>query len=148
MKKYVLALTLMTGLVGAYPAVASQASYDLGYCINDNMTGKERKMLAKWMFFGMSVHPEIKPYANVTELDIDNSNKSVADLITRLLTKDCVNEAKVAIQHEGTLAIQGAFQLVGSTAVQELSNNSDVIRSMASFEKYLDQAKFDSAFSE
>ncbi|UTM59098.1 hypothetical protein L4174_020510 [Photobacterium sp. CCB-ST2H9] len=148
MKKYVFALTLLTGLVGTYPVSASQPSHDLGYCMNDNMTGEERKMLAKWIFFSMSEYPEIKPYANVIELDKENANKYAAELITRLLTKDCVNEAKIAIQHEGKLAIQGAFQLVGSAAVEELSTNSDVIRSMSGFGKYLDQTKFDSILSE
>ncbi|MGF1686560.1 hypothetical protein L4C36_07670 [Photobacterium japonica] len=143
MKKSVLVLLLACGLMGALPVTAAgPASLHLGSCVNDNMTGKERKALAKWVFFGMSVHPEMSPYANVAKVEIKKSNQYVAKLITRLLTQDCVNETKVAIKTEGSLAIQAAFEMVGRTAMQELVNNPDVAKSMSSFEQYLNPADF------
>ncbi|GAL04014.1 hypothetical protein ACFFLZ_09975 [Photobacterium aphoticum] len=143
MKTYLWAIMIAVGMMSALPAVAAgPASLNLGYCVNDNMTGKERKALAKWVFFGMSVHPEMSPYANVAKAEIKKSDKYVAALITRLLTKDCVNETKVAIRSEGSLAIQAAFEMVGSTAMQELINNPDVAKAMGGFEQYLNQADF------
>ena len=65
----------------------------------------------------------------------------MADLVTRLLTKDCLTQAKTAIKQEGNAAIVGAFELVGKVAIQELMRNKEVSNSIGAYVKYLDQEK-------
>ncbi len=106
------------------------------------MTGRERKNLAKWIFFAIAAHPEIKSYSRVTETDQDQTNQLVGKLITRLMTEDCPAQAKAALKKDGAAALEQAFGLVGQVAMQELMTDNAVSQSISGFENYLDQAKF------
>ena len=103
---------------------AEQATNELGVCFTDSLTGKERKILAKWIFFAISAHPEISPYLNATVQTKDEINKSVGKLVTRLLAEDCPRQTKAALKKDGSLAMQTAFGLVGQAAIQELMTRS------------------------
>jgi hypothetical protein len=120
---------------------AGQATNQLGICLTDSLTGKERKNLAKWIFFSISAHPEINPYSNVSEEDEDKTNEFVGKLVTRLMADDCPNQTIEALEEDGSMAIESAFRLVGQVAMQELITNQDVAASISGFEKYLDQEK-------
>ncbi|EWH10397.1 hypothetical protein DS2_07988 [Catenovulum agarivorans DS-2] len=147
MKKLITTLVLANGLLfstsslNAAPSQGYSATQQLGTCLVDSLNGKERKDLAKWIFFAMSAHPEIQPFAKVTNKDLDGTNRFVGGLITRLLTSDCPSQAKAALQESGSLAIQNAFRLVGEVAMQELMTNQQVTATIGAFEKYVDQAK-------
>ena len=139
-----LIIVLLNGLLITTPATAGQASNALGVCMADSLTGKERKKLAQWIFFGMSSHPEMKPFSSVTEATRNKTDQSIGKLITRLLTEDCPTKAKFAIKKESSMALQSAFELVGRVAMQELMTNKDVTISMSGFEKYMDKDKLSS----
>ncbi|WP_016955330.1 hypothetical protein [Catenovulum agarivorans] len=147
MKKFITSMLLVNGIlfsatvVQAAPSQGYTATQQLGTCLVDSLNGRERKDLAKWIFFAMSAHPEIMPFSKITDKDHDSSNQFVGGLITRLLTSDCPAQAKAALKESGSLAIEGAFRLVGEVAMQELMSNQNVSQTIGAFEKYLDQAK-------
>ena len=143
MKKYLLLITLLAGFSTSTTVVAGQASAALGACMVDALTGKERKQLAQWIFFGMSAHPEIKAYSKITPANRNNTDQTIGHLITRLLTQDCPAETVKAMEKESNLAMQSAFELVGRVAMQELMTSQDVNLAMAGFEKYMDKEKFE-----
>lgn len=122
-------------------AQAGPAAQALGTCLADSTTGKERKEFAQTIFFGMSAYPDMKQYVNIKPEDIDKANQATAKLVTRLLTENCPEQTKKAIQEDGPLAMQQAFELVGRAAMQELISNPDVVRSFSAYTKYLDMAK-------
>ncbi len=143
MKKSAIITLLVAGLSGipSIPVAAGEASNALGTCMVDSLTGKERKQLAQWIFFAMSYHPEIMTFAKVTEEAKENSDKTVGYLVTRLLTEDCPEQAKLALKMESSVAIQNSFGLVGQVAMQELMTNQDVNMAITSFERYVDKNK-------
>ena len=51
-------------------ALADSAA-DLSTCVADNTSGKQRKDLARWVFFAMAAHPDFAAYAT-PELNADH----------------------------------------------------------------------------
>jgi len=111
-------------------------------CVSDNTTGKDRKDLAKWVFFAMAAHPEIKQYADPKVADAaDESAKSMAALVTRLLTDSCVKEVRAVMSTgQGAQAVQLAFRTLGELAMQELMTDKSVQDTMSAFGRYVDQS--------
>lgn len=58
MNKLKLVITVVCVVLMTGTAVAGPASDALGVCMADFLNGKERKELGKWIFIGMSAHPE------------------------------------------------------------------------------------------
>jgi hypothetical protein len=142
-----LALAVFGSIMVISPAIAGTATDALTTCVADNTTGKDRKDLARWVFVAMTAHPEIQPFSNVTEANRDELDKTVAALATRLLTVSCRTEAKAAIEKEGSESFNAAFGALGKLAMQELMSDPSVNLSFTRYTKYLDKAKFDSAFA-
>ena len=92
----VLSAAVLTCL--SFAATAGPATDTLGACLADNTTGKDRKDLAKWVFVSISVHPEMKGLTTATDADREQSDKTVAALLTRLITDSCLQQARAAQQ--------------------------------------------------
>src|SRR5579862_555193 len=84
-------------------------------CVMDNTSGRDRKDLAKWVFFAMAAHPEIKQYADANaRAGADESSQKMAALVTRLLTESCVNEVRAAMNTgQGSQTLRLAFETLG-----------------------------------
>ncbi len=128
-------------------SIAATPTEVFGGCLIDNLNGKERKNLAKWIFFAIAAHPEIKSYSKITSNDVTDSDKYVGSLITRLLTENCQNEMKAANKADPQ-AIEKAFRLVGEVAMQELMTDKDVTATITSYINYTDQEKINKTLSE
>lgn len=135
--------TCLTGI-----AFAGQAAQEMGTCMADSMTGKERKEMAKWVFIGLSAHPDMKELATISEATRTGADKFIGQLITRLLTEDCPSQAKVAVKEEGNTAFKEAFELVGKIATQELMTNPDVLRASSGWQQFVDKQKMKAVFPE
>jgi hypothetical protein len=129
--------------------VAAQTStQQLSQCLAETTSGKDRKDLARWVFFAMASHPEIKQFTTPSAAGAEaETNKTMADLFTRLLADSCMRQAQAAFKEGGAKAIEIAFQTLGQLAMQELMTNPDVNASMARFEKSLDQSKLSRVFA-
>ena len=136
---FLIAVVVLMGI--SLNTLAGPATNTLGICLTDSLTGKERKTLAKWIFFAIAAHPEISSFSKVTEESQDQTNQFVGNLITRLMADDCPNQAKAALKEDGSVAFEQAFGMVGQVAMQELMADQNVTRSISGFEKYVDQAK-------
>ena len=140
MKNLFLALSLCVSILIPTQLLANPPTQALGTCLVDTLNGKERKTLAKWIFFGMGSHPEIKQFSKATPADIQQTDQYVGKLITRLLTIDCPNELKAA-HHSDPLAVSKAFELVGKVAMQELVSNPETIKAISNYAIYADVEK-------
>ena len=141
MKNHLKIILTVLVLAASLPALSNEPTRQLSECLTDSLNGKERKELAKWIFLAISSHSVISPYSSATEKDRDESNKFFGGLITRLMTEDCPNQTKLAINESGSLAVQNSFKVVGEVAMMELMSEQSVTQSISSFEKYLDQEK-------
>lgn len=147
MNNLVKGLVLSIGLLSATPTIASTPTNLLATCLVDTLNGKERKKLAKWIFFSIGSHPEISSYMNANDKDILESDKLIGGLLTRILTEDCPNELKTAYK-TNPLAIQQAFELVGQVAMQELMTNKETIKAITNYSNHADLDKINSLLVE
>lgn len=130
-------------------ADAQQPIQRLTSCVADNTTGKDRKELAKWIFLAMSAHPEMKAVASINSATaMDDSSRTVAALMTSLLTQMCSAETRAVVNTGQAAEAMGlAFQNLGQLAMQELMADKSVQDSMALFQQYIDQKRLAETFA-
>lgn len=146
--KPVLAAAAACALLAGPAAHAQTPVESLSRCLADSTTGKDRKDLARWVFFAMAAHPEMKPFAAPTVAGAtDDADRGTANLFTRLVAESCLKQTQTAFQQGGPVAIQAAFQTLGQLAMQELMSDGQVNASMSAFQKYLDQEKIGRALA-
>lgn len=134
-------------LLASMPSYAGPYTETAKTCIADTTNGKDRKALARWIFLGISVHPEIRSLVAVPEDVREQANKTTGELFTRLVTQSCANEFQLASKNEGAAAIKEAFEFLGIIAMQELMSNSDVTLAFTGLEKYIDREKISSVLN-
>lgn len=123
------------------PAWAQSPGALLNKCLADSTTGKDRQNLARWFFAAMTVHPEIRDLTSATPELADQTSRSMAVIVTRLLTGSCVSEAQAVVRSEGSPGLGKGFEILGQLAMMELLSNADVVASVSRFERYIDQEK-------
>lgn len=128
------------------PALAMAGVYadELGKCLVESTSQRDRINLVQWLFSAASLHPAVKPISSVSEEQLDASNKVMADLVMELLTDSCRSETEKALKYEGTSTLETAFSVLGQVAGQELFSSSEVSAGMAGLEKYLDSERLES----
>ena len=131
------------------PNDAEVAAGTLRMCLADNTSGRDRKDLAKWVFFAMAAHPEMKQYADANATAADESSKTMAALVTRLLTQSCAKEVKAAMKTgAGPEAVKLAFKTLGELAMQELMTDKSVQDAMGAFGRYVDQPRLNAVLAD
>jgi len=91
----------VTCLLLALPSLlnAQEPAVRLSTCISDNTSGRDRKDLARWVFFAMASIPEFNPYLAPTATEaLEEANRSTGALFTRLLTDSCAAQTKRSSQ--------------------------------------------------
>lgn len=147
MKSIMKVIVLTIGVFITTPAFSGSPAGELGGCLVDSLNGKERKELAKWIFFAIAAHPEIKSYSSASDKDIKETDKSVGKLITRLLTENCPRELRKANKADPS-ALQKAFELVGRVAMQELMTDNNVTKSISNYAHYVNEEKINKVLLE
>ncbi len=142
--KFISSVFLCAALLFQQSAIAGPASDALSVCLADNTSGKDRKDLARWIFLAMSVHPEIRGLSSATVATRTEADKTMAALVTRLLTVNCEKQTKDVSALEGNAGMFTAFKSLGEVAMRELMSNPDVTASVGGYAKYLDQKKLES----
>ena len=141
MKSLLTALLLAAfTLVPVHETFAAGAVQKLGVCLTDSLNGRERKHLAKWIFFSMAHHPEFSQYFNGSATDVDDTDQRTATIISRLLIEDCPQVLRDATA-EDTGAVAKAFELVGRVAMQELMADKSVNKALLNYTQYLDKER-------
>lgn len=143
------ALLLLLLLFIALPqAQAQEPSQALSRCFADNTSGKERKDLARWSFFAMAAHAEIKQFASPDIATAsEETDKAMAMAFTRLVTDVCRTQVQSAFKQGRTKSIEDSLQVLMSLAMQELMSDQNVITSMGKYTRFLDQTKWLKAIS-
>ncbi len=103
--------------------------------------------MAKWVFMGIAVHPDMQGLSTITPENRDSMDRLMGNLVTRLMTENCKSQVKWALSSEGNPSLKAAFESIGKLAMQELMTNPKVYDSFNSYSKYLDNNKFNAAFS-
>ena len=122
-------------------AQAGVYSDDLGKCLVSSTTKNDRQDLIRWLFVAASHHPAVKPIASVSPAQQDDSDKQMGTLFMKLLTDSCKTETQKALQFEGTVTLQLAFEVLGKVAGQELFSSPEVAGNLKGLAKYIDVQK-------
>lgn len=143
-------LTIAFAALTAFPVPAPAATTPIEAtqtCLTDNTSGKDRKLLAKWIFLSMAAHPELKTLSTATAQTQEDTSREFAGLVTRLMTVDCKNEMRALIGTDDDVlsAMKVAFSHLGEVAMQELMANKDVDASISQFGKFMDEEELSAA---
>lgn len=134
--KGLLGVLIMTFVVGGTPAVA-ETTNSFTTCLLDSLSGRDRKNLAKWIFYGMAEHSEIRSLTAIPDSTREHSDQFVGELFNRILLESCPQEFKTA-QAENPMALQVAFSAAGEVAMQELMTDTAVTDALSSYTNYVD----------
>jgi len=130
----------------AAPAFASPTSDALDNCLVDKSTGRDRKDLARWIFVAVSSHPDMQDLFALSPQMRETANKSAADVIMRLVTVECVEQARASAAVDGGATWEKAFGKLGEVAMKELTTNPAVTTSFEDPVKYMDRAQLMKVF--
>ena len=142
------AIAFATSLVFSGPVTAANSAIEATQtCLADSTSGKDRKLMARWIFLAIAVHPEFKSLSTTTPEIQEATSREFADLVMRLMTVDCKAQmqAMIAADSDVTGAMKAAFSHLGQVAMQELMTNKDVEASIGQFATFIDEDKLSSA---
>lgn len=110
-------------------------------CLADSTTGRDRKILGRWIFLAMASHPEIATLSTAKPADHDAASREFAALFMRLVTKDCRQEMTAMMAEGDPASAETAFQFLGEVAMQEIMSNDQVNSAISAFGNFLDEEK-------
>ncbi|MDF0604293.1 hypothetical protein HZU77_001330 [Neisseriaceae bacterium TC5R-5] len=143
-----LAIIMIGSMLTTPLVLAGTATDALAVCMQDSTTGKDRKDLSRWIITSISTHPEMQSLFSVTQQTRLNADKTMAALVTKLVTESCLSQTQAAIEQEGASALVTAFGALGRVAMQELMSNSAVNKATSEFAKYMDEKKINARLYE
>ena len=132
-------------LIGPLRAEASPESDALSACLVGATSTADRELLARWIFLVMAQHPTVAPLANITPAVREDQNRQFAALIERLMTVDCRNQTRSAMQSGGQgsdAALRTGFEVLGRIAMEGMMGHPAVNAAILEYLKYLDLNKF------
>lgn len=137
-KSFILAFTLLFGFIGATHA----QSHPLAKCVTENITGKDRTTLVRWLFTMMGAHQQLTGLSLTSKESIEEANKTMGALITRLSTETCLAEARAINKGaESDEVIRRVFEVLAKLAATELMYDKDVLVAMVKFGSHVDNAQ-------
>lgn len=135
----ILATTIAATFISSY-STAGVYTDDLSKCLVASTTVTDRNNLVRWMFAAAAKHPAVSEIVTVTPEVMEQTNKTMGDLMNRLLLVSCKTETKEAIKYEGGTTIEASFQVLGQVAGRELFSNPAVTESLSNLDKHIDSA--------
>jgi len=132
------ALLSCLALFPAQKLLAGPYSDALAKRLVESTTPAEKRILVRWMFAAMSLHPDLSDVVSMSSEQRTEANKAFAELITRMMTQTCATEAKAAMKYEGPSSLEYAFNVFGQVAARELFANPKVAAGMGELQKMVD----------
>ena len=112
-----------------------------GVCLTDNTSGKDRKVLTRWIFLAMVKHPDMRALSAATDADHDAGTRQMAALFERLITADCRREIGAMVSAEGQGSMKIPFEVLGRVAMLELMGNPAVAAEVGRLDQFVDKVK-------
>lgn len=133
--------------VCASAAVAGPKTDAFASCLSDSTTGRDRKIMIRWIVAMIDSHPAL---GDLAPAELQNAqlqtSKQAGVLLTRLLTVDCAQAGKAAVAADGPNAFQTAFQTFGRVAAIEMMAAPEVQASINELGNYVDQDRLKATY--
>ena len=143
--KFLYIFTALTFLlnISNKPIFAGPFGDEMAKCLVTSTSNRDRTKLLKWIIRVYGVHPEVSFMVDLSDREIQVIDEDIADIFTRLLSEDCVDETKKALDYEGDNVMFTAFQTLGQVAAQGFIDHPSVERSISKFVELIDYEKLD-----
>ena len=125
------------------PIFAGPFGDEMAKCLVTSTSNRDRTKIIKWMFRVYGEHPEVSYIVDLSDREKKVIDKDIADVFTRLLSEDCVDETKKALDYEGDNVMFTAFETLGQVAAQGFNVNPSVERSINKFTELIEYEKLD-----
>jgi hypothetical protein len=142
------ATAVMTLFAAAGTARAGVYTDDMTKCLVKAMSPQDQSTLIQWTFSAMALHPDVHPYANITDEQRKALDQKAANLFQRMMTVDCRKEVVDAVKYEGTGSFEDAFAAMGEAAMRGLMNEPQVSKGMEGFVEYFDKTRMEALFKD
>ncbi|MDZ4350246.1 MAG: hypothetical protein U1A22_12015 [Xanthomonadaceae bacterium] len=146
MTRYV-AFLLVWVFIGIAPAKADELIAATESCFSDSTSGKDRKLLARWVYLAIAAHPEMERLSAATPSDVEDVSRDFADFYMRLVTEDCAPQMRALVAGHGVRGVTAVFEYLGKVAMLEVMTNQRVSTTISGFEAFLDQEKLGAALA-
>ena len=135
------ALIAVALLGSAQLATAGPTVDQLSNCLVKSTTATDKKTVLQWTFVALSTHPDLKAYSNVTDVQKEQLDKSLATVLQRILVEQCSSQTKAVIAAEGVQAVGDSFQELGQITGEEILKNPEVKGQLKGVIRYVDLNK-------
>jgi len=135
------ALIAVALLGSAQLATAGPTVDQLSNCLVKSTTTTDKKTVLQWTFVALSTHPDLKAYSNVTDVQKEQLDKSLATVLQRILVEQCSSQTKAVIAAEGVQAVGDSFQELGQITGEEILKNPEVKGQLKGVLRYVDLNK-------
>ena len=144
-KKILYIFTVLTFLlnISNQPTFAGPFADEMAKCLVTSTNNRDTTKLIKWIFKVYSDHPEVSYMVDLSDREKKVIDKDMADIFTRLLSEDCIDETKKALNYEGDTVMFNAFRILGQVAAKGFNDNPDVTISIKKFVELVDYEKLD-----
>ena len=144
-KKFIYIFTISIFLINISnrPLVGGPFGDEMARCLVTSTNNRDRTKLVKWMFRVYGDHPDVSYMVDLSDREKKVIDKDVADIFTRLLSLDCIDETKKALDYEGDNVMFTAFEILGSVAAKGFIENQYVERAINKFVEQVDTEKLD-----
>lgn len=146
--RLVRAASLLTFAFWAQAASSAQLATPVGgqtplaQCVVLRTSGADRLLVARWLFAVMAKSPQIADLSAVTVADTDELNRAFAKLMTRIVTKDCLQEVRPLAVANFEDAFEQVGGALGATAMNELMGTKWVDKAIGAYTEYLSKDAF------
>lgn len=126
------------------PGLARAGIYtdDLTRCVVSGASSTDKATLVRWMFSAISANPAVSSMVSLSQAQRDANTKAAADLMQRLLLKDCRPQAVTAIKNEGATAIETSFEVLGQVAAREMMSEPHAMAEIQRLGSYTDKVQW------
>ncbi len=143
-KKILYILTALTFLlIIEKPIFAGPFGDEMARCLVTSTNKRDRNKLVKWIFRVYGDHPEVSYMIDLSDREKKVIDKDVAAIFTRLLSEDCADETKKALNYEGDVVMFKAFRVLGQVAAKGFNDDPNVTKSINKFVELVDTEKLD-----
>ena len=134
------ALTFLLN-ISNQPTFAGPFGDEVARCLVTSTNNRDKTKLVKWIFRVYGDHPEVSYMVDLSDREKKVIDKDVAEIFTRLLSKDCRDETKKALYYEGDNVMSTAFSILGQAAAKGFNDDPTVKRSINKFTEFIDTEK-------
>jgi hypothetical protein len=114
---------------------------EMSKCLVAATSDKDKTVLVRWLFAGVTVHPDVSDVSAVTPAQRTEIFKSAGALLERLFTESCPSQVRAALQNEGPDTVREGYIVLGRVAMERLTSDPEVTKGLGETLLYMNTAK-------